>query len=351
MSHRPVGLCYGRVAFEKFKWMSMSPRNRWRLAAQLPLICVLVAVGTLPRSGWAQTPQAPGASPFAPGDLKRPIFDTQTPSYNVAGAQAKSANTVVAEVDGRAVTLGDVGDAISELPVTVRGLPFADLFPGILAQLIGQQALVIRAQRQALDEDPVVRRKIKATSDRVMANALLEQEISRSITEAALLERYNKDFAGKPGPEEVHVRVIMTPTEKEATDIIAELRGGADFATLAKRSSKDTTAAAGGDAGFVALDGLTPEVGAVVFSMQAGQFAQFPVRSVGAWFVLKVEERRHQATRGFSAVRESLHQTMLREGVADVLRAAMADVTVREYDVTGKETDGSSASGGARTLR
>ena len=333
----------------------MSPRNRWRLMARLHLVWALVAAGTVTGlttgTARAQTPQASDASPFAPGDLKRPVFDTQTPSYNVAGAQAKSANTVVAEVDGRAVTLGDVGDAISELPATVRGLPFSDLFPGILAQLIGQQALVIRAQRQALDEDPVVRRKIKATSDRVMANALLEQEISRSITEAALLERYNRDFAGKPGPDEVDVRVIMTPTEQAATDIIGELRAGADFATLAKRSSKDTTAPAGGDAGFVALDGLTPEVGAVVFSMQAGQFNQFPVRSVGAWFVLKADDRRRQATRGFSMVRENLRQTLLREGVADVLRAAMGDVTVREYDVTGKETDGSSASGGARAPR
>lgn len=327
----------------------MSPRTRWRLMARITLVWTLLAAGTT--QAQVQTPQAPDASPFAPGDLKRPIFDTQTPSYNVGGAQAKSANTVVAEVDGRAVTLGDVGDAISELPATVRGLPFTDLFPGILAQLIGQQALVIRAQRQALDEDPVVRRRIKATAGRVMANALLEQEISRSITESVLLTRYNQDFAGKPGPEEVHVRVIMTPTEQAATDIIAELRAGGDFATLAKRSSKDTTAPAGGDAGFVSLDGLTPEVGAVVFSMQAGQFSQFPVRSAGAWFVLKVEDRRRQATRGFSLMRESLRQTMLREGVADVLRAAMADVSVREYDVTGKETDGSSASDGTRAAR
>ncbi len=327
----------------------MSSRNRWRLMARITLVWTLLTAGTT--QAQVQTPQAPDASPFAPGDLKRPIFDTQTPSYNVGGAQAKSANTVVAEVDGRAVTLGDVGDAISELPATVRGLPFTDLFPSILAQLIGQQALVIRAQRQALDEDPVVRRRIKATAGRIMANALLEQEISRSITESVLLTRYNQDFAGKPGPEEVHVRVIMTPTEQAATDIIVELRAGGDFATLAKRSSKDTTAPAGGDAGFVSLDGLTPEVGAVVFSMQAGQFSQFPVRSVGAWFVLKVEERRRQASRGFSLMRESLRQTMLREGVADVLRAAMADVSVREYDVTGKETDGSLASGGTRAAR
>ena len=325
----------------------MLPRHRWLNFAHVSLVCASLA----PNMAQAQQAPATNASPFAPGDLKRPVFDTQTPVYDLGDTQAKSANTVIAEVDGRAVTLGDVGDAIAELPPTVRGLPFADLFPGVRAQLIGQQALVIRAQRQALDEDPVVRRKIKAVADRVMANALLEQEISRSITEAALLERYNKEIAGKPGPEEVHVRVIMTPTEQEATDIIAELRGGADFATLAKRSSKDTTAPAGGDAGFVTLDGLTPEVGAVVFSMQPGQFTPYPVRSAGAWFVLKVEERRRQATRAFSVVRDSLRQAMLREGVADVLRAAMANVTVREYDVTGKETDGSSANDGARPAR
>ena len=145
--------------------------------------------------------------------------------------------------------------------------------------------------------------------------------------------------------------MIMVPTEQEATDIIAELQKGADFATVAKRSSKDTTAPAGGDVGFVVRDGLTPEVGAVVFSMLPGQITPYPVQSVGAWFVLKVEERRTQTTRPFSVVRESLRQEMLREGVADVVKAAMADVTVREYDVTGKETAASSADGGARTAR
>jgi peptidyl-prolyl cis-trans isomerase C len=327
----------------------MTPLNQWLHLARIPLVCVLLSFDLTTGTSHAQPASSSDPSPFAPGDLKRPIFDTQTPIYDTSPGQAKSPSAVVAEIDGRAITLGDVGDAIAELPITVKNLPFADLYPGILAQLISQQALVIRAQRQALDEDPAVRRKVKAASDRIMANALLEQEISRSITESALLSRYDKDIAGKPGPEEVHVRVIMLPTEKGAVDIIAELRGGADFAAIAKRSSKDTTAPAGGDAGFVALEGLTAEVGAVVFSLQPGQIAPYPVRSVGAWFVLKVEERRRQPARPFSVMRDSLRQAMLGEGVADVLRAAMTDVTVREYDFTGKETDASSAGGGSRS--
>jgi peptidyl-prolyl cis-trans isomerase C len=314
----------------------MSPRNRW---LAFGCMCALVATGRAE----GQLAPKPDPSPLAPGDLKRPIFDTQTPVYDTAGQQEKTANRVVAEVDGRPVTLGDVGDAIAALPAGARNLPFSDLFPRILAELVREQALVIRAQRQAVDEDPTVRRKMKAASDKVVANALLEQEASRSITEASLLERYNADVAGKPGPEEVHVRVIMTPTEAEAMKAIADLRGGADFATVAKRSSQDATASAGGDAGFVTLDRLTPEVGAVVFSLQPGQFTQFPVHSGASWFVLKVEDRRPGATPAFSVVRESLRQAMLRERAAAVVSAALAAVTVREFDITGKETDASSA--------
>jgi peptidyl-prolyl cis-trans isomerase C len=326
----------------------MSKRIQWSFLARLSLICASFALTGAPDLARAQSKPASSPSPFAPGDLKRPIFDTQTPVYGKADQQAKSASVVVAEVDGRTVTLGDVKDAIMELPPSVGNLSFTDLFPGIQERLVREQALVIRAQRQALDEDPAVRRKIKAASDRILANELLDREVSHSITEAALLERYNKDVAGKPGPEEVHVRVIMVPTEQEAADIIRELRAGADFATLARRSSGDATAPAGGDVGFVVRDGLTPEIGAVVFTTQAGQFTPFPVPSVGSWFVLKVEERRRQATRGFGVERENLRQAMLREGVADVVRAALADVTVREYDFSGKETEASATDAGAR---
>jgi peptidyl-prolyl cis-trans isomerase C len=239
------------------------------------------------------------------------------------------------------VTLGDVANAISELPPSVSALPFTDLFPSVLEQLVRQQALVIRAQQQALDEDPAVRRKVKAAADRVMANELLRQEISGTITEQALLDRYNKDIANKPGPDEVHVRVIMAPTEEAAQAIIAELKAGADFGTVAKRSSQDATAPVGGDLGWMRPDGLNAEVGAVAFSMQPGQFTSFPFRSAGAWFIVKVEERRHQPTPSFAEVRERLVQAMLREGVGDAVTRALAAATVREFSISGKEVTAS----------
>jgi len=308
----------------------------WR-QKRLGLAVAWLLAGVTP--AFAQAGDGTSPSPFAPGDLKAPIFDTHTRVYDTTDVEAKTAGMVVADVDGRSVTLGDVRDAIAELPPAVRNLPFDDLFPGIRAQLVRQQALAIRAQRQALDEDPAVRRKIKTVSDRVLSDELLKLETARPITEAALLARYNAEVAGKPGPDEVRVRVIMLSTEQEAAGVIGELRGGADFAALARRLSKDATAASGGDAGFVTLDKLTPEVAGAVSALEPGRISAFPVRSGGAWFVLKVEERRQLPARPFSAVRQELVQTMIREGVPDVVSAALGAVTVRLFDMNGKEAE------------
>jgi len=276
----------------------------------------------------AQLLGKPEPSPAAPGDLTKPTFDVTTPLYDVANSMEKSANTVVAEVDGRAITLGDLGDAIRELPGTLSALPFEQLYPIVLEQLIRQQALVIR-------------RKVKAAADRALANALLRKEAGDSIKETDLLARYKQEYANKPGPEEVHVRVIMAPTEAEAAALLTEVKGGADFATVARRASKDTTAPVGGDLGFLRRDRLNPEIGAVAFALQPGQIADFPIVSNNSWFVVKSEERRQQPPPLFAEVREQLFQAMVRERVPGIIKAAVSGVVVREYNISGKEAEGS----------
>ena len=55
-------------------------------------------------------------SPAAPMDLTALRIDTKTQQNGVAGQMATAPKTVVAEVAGRPITFGDVGD-------TIRGLP------------------------------------------------------------------------------------------------------------------------------------------------------------------------------------------------------------------------------------
>lgn len=291
---------------------------------------------TAPAMGWAQ--QAPRAvSPATALDVTRPQFDTETPHYEVFGADTKAANTVVAEVGGRFVTLGDVGDAIRALPPTVQSLPFDTVYPAVLKQLIQVQAMVVRAQKRGLDKDPVVIRRIKAAADRALTNELLAREAGGAITEQMILDRYASTYANKPGPEEVHVRVILVPTEAEANTVLATLAGGADFATVARNSSRDVSAAQGGDLGFMRRDTLTPEIGAVAFALTPGQTSQHPIRTGAGWFVIRVDERRVGSPPAFAAVKEDIRNALVREDIAEIGKAALNDVTVHTFDISGKE--------------
>ena len=96
------------------------------------LLALVLAGGIGGGVAWAQAPIRPVPSPAAPGDLSAPAFDTKAAVYDNKSPLTKSASTVVAEVEGRAITLGDVGDAIRALPPSLAQLPFETLFPHVV---------------------------------------------------------------------------------------------------------------------------------------------------------------------------------------------------------------------------
>jgi peptidyl-prolyl cis-trans isomerase C len=297
-------------------------------------ITLIVAVAL---QGGAATAQGSGAK-SSPGATEnalpsQPPF--MPPGYNPGEMLNDLANPVVAEVEGHAITLAEIGDAIRALPTNMRNLPFEELYPGVLERLVQEQALVAEARRMQLDSDPVVRRHMREAEERVLENELLNHLTDKTITEEALLARYRQKYADKPGPEEVDVSVILVPTEELARKDLAEIAKGADFATIAKRDSKDTSADKGGALGFMQQDKLIAEVGAVAFSLDPGQVAPNPVHVQTGWFIVKISARRRPAAPTFAEVREDLRHVMLQEGVARVVKDAMASATVERFNMNG----------------
>lgn len=280
-------------------------------------------------------------SPAAHLDMSRPQFDTTTRVFEIGGILEKNAGTIVAEVDGRPITLGEVGDAIRGLPPYLNSQPFDVLYPSIIAHLTQQHAIVLRAQRQELEADPVVRRRMNAAANGVLAGEWLQRETNASVTETAMLARYNQKYAGNPGPDEVRLRLILVPTEEHAIALIKELQAGADFGAVARRVSKDGTASRGGDLGYMPRAYLNAEIGTAAFLLRPGQMSEYPISSNGQWYIVKVEDRRHGATPTFPSIREYLSVTMQQERVEAVAKAAQDGVMVRENTILGKETEAS----------
>jgi peptidyl-prolyl cis-trans isomerase C len=251
---------------------------------------------------------------------------------------AATGDPVVAKVDGAPIHLSDLQDAAQSLPENLRGMPQQTLLPLLLDQVIDGRALVAEARKSGLDKDPAVQRQVAAAEDRALQNAMLTTEVTPTITDDALHARYNQEYAGKPGEEEVHARHILVDNEADAKKIIAELKGGADFAALAKQYSKDPSGAKdGGDLGFFKKDEMVPEFADAAFALKPGQTSPEPVHTQFGWHVIQVIERRNAAPPTFDQARDELRQKMIQQGVQKAVAKARASASIEKFNLDGSQ--------------
>jgi len=124
-------------------------------------------------------------------------------------------------------------------------------------------------------------------------------------------------------------------------DINQQLKGGADFATVARAKSEDANSVPrGGDIGFATEDdlkqnGFPPDLITKFFSMQAGDRTE-PIRfNSGKWFVFKLEEKRLQTenlTLESPGVRQQITQALIKQR-SDILNAALVEVAMNEAKI------------------
>ena len=260
--------------------------------------------------------------------------------YGIAQAQGTpppATDPVIAKVNGDPIHLSDLKDAAQGLPENLRGLPTQTLYPMLLDQLIDARALVAQAHKIGLDKDPAVQRQVAAAEDRALQSALLNKEVGPTVTEQAVRARYDQQIAGKPGEEEVHAKHILVDSEAEAKQIIAQLKGGADFAALAKKYSKDPGGQQGGDLGFFKKDEMVPEFADAAFKLQPGQISPEPVHTQFGWHVILLVERRQAEPPTFEQARDELRQKMIQEAVRKVVAQARGAISVEKFNLDGSQ--------------
>jgi peptidyl-prolyl cis-trans isomerase C len=293
----------------------------------LRLGAAFATLALLPVGLHAQTPAKPATPPAAAAAPAQPDAPKEP---------------VIAKVNGIEIHASDLNILLQSLPEDARNVPPAQLYPQLLDQAIDGRALVVMARKQNLDRDPLVSRLMTAASDRALQSALVGREIGPMLTDAAVKARYDKDIAGKPGEEEIHARHILVATEDQAKKIIADLKGGADFVTLAKTNSTDPAAAQGGDLGFFKSTDMLPEFSVAAFALKPGEYTEIPVQTRYGWHVIKVEERRNTTAPTYEQARDELRQMMIGEGISKVIAQARGMVKIERFNQDGspiKATD------------
>lgn len=314
--------------------ISLATRRR-SLLLSAPLAFGL-AMATLAGTSFAvqaddTAPQAPGAAPAA------------SPAGQVPGADAAQAKpidpkTVVARVNGKDITRQDVIDSANNLPPQIKA-NIEMVFPQLTDRLIGLTLITSEGRSENLQNDPEVKAIVQRFEDEAIRQVFLNRLVKTKITDEAVKAKYDQDLKDHPPQDEVKVAHILVKTEKEANDILAELKKGTDFAKLAKDKSIDKGSAVnGGDLGMY----FTQNGGEVVqpfadaaFTLKSGEVTQKPVQTQFGWHIIKLEDRRKQTPPSFDEQKDQIRQQLAEDMVQQEVKDLRAKAKVETFNPDG----------------
>ena len=127
--------------------------------------------------------------------------------------------------------------------------------------------------------------------------------------EAAKVE-YDKFRAQATGVE-YRARHILVEKEDEAKALIVQIKGGAKFEDLAKKSSKDPGSGAnGGDLDFAKADSYVPEFGEALAKLKKGEMTEVPVKTQFGFHIIRLDDTRDATFPPFEDVKGQLKQRL-----------------------------------------
>lgn len=141
----------------------------------------------------------------------------------------------------------------------------------------------------------------------------LGNEITKDVKVSSKeVEKYfneNKDkFASK---DQVRAAHILVQKEEDAQRILKELKGGADFAELAKKNSTDSGSKDnGGEMPWTDKDQFVPEFSAACWALNPGEISD-PVKTDFGFHIIKLFEKKAGAPKAFNEVKDQIKKQLI----------------------------------------
>jgi peptidyl-prolyl cis-trans isomerase C len=246
-------------------------------------------------------------------------------------ARAADEDPVVARVNGVDIRQSDLAFAEEEIGGNMPTIPPEQKRDYLINYLVDVIVLSQAAEKQKLGDRPDVKRRLAFDHNRLLMESLLQDAGKSALSDEAERKVYDEAVKQVKNEEEVHARHILVPTEDEAKAILAQLKGGADFATLAKEKSKDPGAAEGGDLGYFTKEQMVPEFSEVAFKLGKGQLSD-PVKTQFGWHIIRVEDKRTRPTPTFEQVKPQIENYVAHRAQAEMVENLRKSATVERLD-------------------
>lgn len=282
--------------------------------------------------------QAPAPTPQNPA----PAAQTEPAKPTVAP------DTVVASIEGKSLTAGEVDKLIAGLPPQLQQNVRKDR-----KQFLQQWALFKRisgmAEASKLDQQSPYKERLDYMRMQLLLNAQLEQvslQIPISAEDQKKYYEANQDrytqakikviyipftaTASPNTPADPNAKKPLTEAEAKAKaeNIVKEVRGGADFVKMVKEHSEDQASAAkDGDFGqpISRADSIPEDIKKTVFALKPGELSE-PVRQPNGFYVFRLEQ---VSVQSYDEVKDAIFKELKEAGFKQWFEAQQKQVDVK----------------------
>lgn len=230
----------------------------------------------------------------------------------------------IAIVNGKAVPKARVEALLDQIEKQGQQRRTPELEAQVRDEVVLREMFVQEAEKRGFQGKADYKLQMEFARQTILIRELFVQyQAAHPVTDAEIQAEYAKS-AG-PGGTEYRARHILVDTEEQAKALIAQIKSGAKFEDVAKKSSKDTGSGEnGGDLDFANPNAYVPEFGQALVKLKKGEMTESPVKSQFGWHIIRLEDVREAPVPPLSEVRPQIEQKLTQMKIAkfrDEIRA------------------------------
>ena len=194
----------------------------------------------------------------------------------------------------------------------------------------------IKAQKEPLGENFALYLQQQGITEKFFEKNVKSQMIQRKMVES--LKVSDEDIAKglERAKTEVHARHILVEDEKTANEVLAKLKDGGKFETLAIDYSTEPAAQqTGGDLGWFGPGKMVQEFEDAVYALKKGEISE-PVKTSFGYHIIELVDTRPAVTEKTeeeikAEVEDNLKRVQFEEKLQELIIAADVDIKADEF--------------------
>lgn len=238
----------------------------------------------------------------------------------------------IASVNGQPITDEQLNQFVSLL-VQQGAQDTPELREQVKQEMVHRLVAVQAAQKAGLDKRPAVQQELELARQGILVRALIADHLEKNpVTDKQIEAEYEKIKAAQGDRKEFKVRHILVKEQKEAEDLLAQIKGKKiTFEDAAGKHSIDPGSGKnGGDLGWGPSSNYVPEFAKAVEELKKGTTTDKPVQSQFGWHIIRVEDERPVEFPPLAEVKPQLEEMMRQQQVSEYQQKLVEDAKIKK---------------------